>query len=186
MSSMYADARGAHPPSRPPTHAPTRAWPPTPARAGDRIDGVSTHVISQPNDPQAVVPGSDEHGSLVRSLSTTLPSALGNLLATIVVLVSLVLGIWSLVATWSGHAGSFLPFFQVTVAATVVSLNALYARRTFSYVITLIGAILWLWVSVMPLLPFFQVLLQAITVVIMLGGVVFSTAAVRLSKQPRF
>ncbi|MFP3465740.1 hypothetical protein [Leifsonia sp. SIMBA_070] len=147
---------------------------------------MSTHVISQPNEQQRDAVGSDEHGTLVRSLSTTLPSALGNLLATLVVLVSLVIGIISLVATWSGNADAFLPFFQVTVAATVVSLNALYARRTFSYVVTLIGAILWLWVSVTPFAPFFQVLLQAITVVIMLAGVVFSTAAVRLSKQPRF
>jgi hypothetical protein len=153
---------------------------------GGRIDGVSTHVISQPNEHQREVVGSDEHGTLVRSLSTTLPSALGNLLATLVVLVSLVIGVWSLVATWTGNADSFLPFFQVTVAATVVSLNALYARRTFSYVITLIGAILWLWVSVTPFTPFFQVVLQAITVTIMLAGVVFSAAAVRLSKQPRF
>lgn len=153
---------------------------------GGRIVPVSTHVISQPNEQQRDEVAGDEHGSLVRSLSTTLPTALGNLLATLVVLVSLVVGVWSLVATWSGNADSFLPFFQVTVAATVVSLNAIYARRTFSYVITLIGAILWLWVSVTPFAPFFQVLLQAITVVIMLAGVVFSTAAVRLSKQPRF
>ena len=147
---------------------------------------MSTHVISQPNEHQREVVSSDEQGTLVRSLSTVLPSALGNLLATLVVLVSLVVGIWSLVATWTGNSDSFLPFFQVSVAATVVSLNALYARRTFSYVITLIGAVLWLWVSITPFAPFFQVLLQAITVVIMLAGVVLSTAAVRLSKQPRF
>ena len=147
---------------------------------------MSTHVISQPNEQQRDAVSGDEQGSLVRSLSTVLPSAVGNLLATLVVLVSLVIGVISLVATWTGNADSFLPLFQVTVAATVVSLNALYARRTFSYVITLIGAILWLWVSVTPFAPFFQVLLQAITVVIMLAGVVFSTAAVRLSKQPRF
>ena len=147
---------------------------------------MSTHVISQTNEQQHDATADDEHGSLVRSLSTTLPTALGNLLATLVVLVSLVVGIWSLVATWSGNADSFLPFFQVSVAATIVSLNALYARRTFSYVITLIGAILWLWVSVTPFAPFFQVLLQAVTVLIMVAGVVFSTAAVRLSKQPRF
>ena len=147
---------------------------------------MSTHVISQPNEHQREVVSSDEHGTLVRSLSTVLPSALGNLLATLVVLVSLVIGVISLVFTWTGNADQFLPLFQVTVAATIVSLNALYARRTFSYVITLIGAILWLWVSVTPFSPFFQVLLQAITVVIMLWGVVVSTAAVRLSKQPRF
>ncbi|WP_374010211.1 hypothetical protein [Leifsonia sp. LS-T14] len=147
---------------------------------------MSTHVISHPIEQDRDAVGSDEHGTLVRSLSTTLPSALGNLIATLVVLVSLVIGIVSLVATWTGNADSFLPLFQVTVAGTVVSLNALYARRTFSYVITLIGAILWLWVSVTPFAPFFQVLFQAITVVIMLAGVVYSTAAVRLSKQPRF
>ena len=147
---------------------------------------MSTHVISQPNEHEREAVSGDEHGALVRSLSTTLPAALGNLLATIVVLVSLVVGIWSLVATWTGNADSFLPFFQVSVAATVVSLNALYARRTFSYVITLIGAILWLWVSVTPFTPVVQVVLQAVTVVIMIAGVVFSTAAVRLSKQPRF
>ena len=59
-------------------------------------------------------------------------------------------------------------------------------RRTFSYVITLIGAILWLWVSVTPFVPFWQVVLQAVTVTIMAAGVVFSLAAVSLSKQPRF
>jgi hypothetical protein len=127
----------------------------------------------------------DEHGGLVRSLSATLPPLVGNALATLVVLATLVLGVWSLVDTWSGqHNG--LPLFQMTVAATVVSLNALYARRTFSYVITLIGAILWLWVSVTPFVPFWQVLLQAVTVTIMLFGVVFSMAAVSLSKKPRF
>ncbi|MFF1878796.1 hypothetical protein [Leifsonia sp. NPDC058230] len=128
----------------------------------------------------------DEHGTLIRSLSAVLPTALGNLLATIVVLVSLVLGVWSLVATWTGHPEDALPLFQVSVAATVVALNALYARRTFSYVITLIGAVLWLWVSVTPFEPFWQVLLQGVTVTIMLAGVVFSMSAVQLSKKPRF
>lgn len=147
---------------------------------------MSTHLTAQttPAADETVV--DDENGGLVRSLSATLPVALGNLIATVVVLVAIVLGIWSLVATWSGNPGAGLPFFQMVVAGTVVSLNALYARRTFSYVITLIGAILWLWVSVTPFLPFWQVLLQALTVTIMLAGVVFSTAAVALSKKPRF
>jgi hypothetical protein len=147
---------------------------------------VSTHVISQPIEHQREELGDNEHSTLVRSLSATIPPALGNLLVTVIVLVSLVIGVWSLVATWTGNADSFLPLFQVTVAATVVCANAVYARRTFSYVITLIGAILWLWVSVAPLQPFFQVLFQALTVTIMIAGVVYSTAAVRLSKQPRF
>ncbi len=140
---------------------------------------IASHQPAEPIEP-------DEEGSLVRSLSAELPSALGNLLATLVVLASLFFGIWSLVATWTHNPDSALPFFQVVVAASVVSLNALYARRTFSYVITLIGAVLWLWVSVTPFLPLFQVLFQAVTITIMLVGVVFSLAAVQLSKKPRF
>jgi hypothetical protein len=128
----------------------------------------------------------DENGTLSRSLSAVLPGPVGNLLATLVVLVTLVLGVWSLVATWTGHPENALPLFQVVIAGTVVSLNALYARRTFSYVITLIGAILWVWVSITPFEPFWQVLLQSLTVTIMLAGVVFSMTAVQLSKKPRF
>lgn len=144
---------------------------------------MTTHIIAEPRTENEI---DDEHGGLVRSLSATLPPMLGNLLATLVVLVTLVIGVISLVATWTGNAHAFLPFFQVVVASTVVSLNALYARRTFSYVITLIGAILWLWVSVTPFLPVFQVVLQAVTVTVMLAGVVFSLAAVSLSTKPRF
>lgn len=144
---------------------------------------MTTHIIAE---PRTEIENDDERSGLVRSLSGTLPTMLGNLLATLVVLVTLVLGVISLVATWTGNAGSFLPLFQMTVAGTIVSLNALYARRTFSYVITLIGAVLWLWVSVTPFLPFWQVVLQAVTVTIMAFGVVFSLAAVSLSKKPRF
>lgn len=148
---------------------------------------MSTHTIAEPRTaPADEVVIDDEHGGLVRSLSATLPPLVGNALATLVVLAGLVIGIISLVTTWTGNADAFLPFFQVTVAVTVVSLNALYARRTFSYVITLIGAILWLWVSVTPFVPFWQVVLQAVTVTIMILGVVFSLAAVSLSKKPRF
>lgn len=143
---------------------------------------MSTHVIDEPRSDDL----DDEHGALVRSLSAVLPGVLGPIIATVVVLVSIVLFLWSLVATWSGHADAALPLFQVFVAGTVVSLNALYARHTFSYVITLIGAVLWLWVSVTPFLPFWQVLLQGLTVTIMLAGVVYSTAAVAQSKRPRF
>ncbi len=147
-----------------------------------RIMGVSTHVVDEPRTADL----DDERGGLVRSLSAVLPGAVGTLIAGLVVLVSLVLFVWSLVATWTGHAGDALPLFQVWVAGTVVSLNALYARHTFSYVITLIGAILWLWVSVTPFLPFLQVLFQGLTVTIMIFGVVVSTAAVAESKRPRF
>lgn len=128
----------------------------------------------------------DEHGNLVRSLSAVLPGPVGKLLATIVVLVSAVFFVISLVFTWSGDPDAFLPLFQVFVAGTVVSLNALYASKTFSYVITLIGAVLWLWVSVTPFVPFWQTVLQGVTVTIMTAGVVYSTAAVRQSKKPRF
>ena len=87
---------------------------------------MSTHTIAETRTTTSddVVVVDDEHGGLVRSLSATLPPLVGNALATLVVLVSLVIGVISLVATWSGNAGAFLPLFQVTVAATVVSLNA--------------------------------------------------------------
>ncbi|KQR54348.1 hypothetical protein ASF88_06010 [Leifsonia sp. Leaf336] len=148
---------------------------------------MSTHTIADPHHTASDdVVVDDEHGGLVRSLSATLPPMVGNAIATLIVLISLVIGVISLVYTWTGNADEFLPLFQVSVAATVVSLNALYARRTFSYVITLIGAILWLWVSVTPFVPFWQVVLQAVTVTIMAFGVVFSLAAVSLSKKPRF
>ena len=143
---------------------------------------MSTHVIDEPRTDEL----DDENGALVRSLSAVLPGVIGPIIATVVVLVSIVLLLWSLVATWTGHSDAALPLFQVFVAGTVVSLNALYARHTFSYVITLIGAVLWLWVSVTPFLPFWQVLLQGITVTIMLAGAVFSIAAVAQSKRPRF
>jgi hypothetical protein len=147
---------------------------------------VSTHVTAPVTAPAEAAVADDEHGSLVRSLSVTLPGPLGSIIATVVVLVTLVLGIWSLVATWSGNPDSALPLFQMFVAGTVVSLNAIFARKTFSYVITLIGAVLWLWVSITPFAPFWQTVLQAVTFTIMSAGVVFSAAAVALSTKPRF
>jgi hypothetical protein len=128
----------------------------------------------------------DEHGTLVRSLSAVLPGPLGAIIATVVVLVSIVFTLISLVTTWTGNADAFLPLFQLFVAGTVVSLNALWARKTFSYVITLIGAVLWLWVSVTPFEAFWQVLLQGVTVTVMAAGVVYSLSAVAQSKKPRF
>ncbi|AGW41785.1 ABC-type glycine betaine transport, permease [Leifsonia xyli subsp. cynodontis DSM 46306] len=147
---------------------------------------MSTHLTAQTTSAAEPAVADDEHGSLVRSLSASLPKAVGNLLAALVVLVTLAFGVWSLIATWSGHPDSALPLFQTSVAGTVVALNALYARGTFSYVITLIGAILWLWVSIIPFAPFWQVVMQAATITVMLAGVVFSTAAVALSTKPRF
>lgn len=147
---------------------------------------MSTHVTAPITSPTEAVTADDEHGGLVRSLSATLPGALGSVIATVVVLVTIVFGIWSLIATWSGNPGAGLPLFQVVVAGTVVALNAIFARKTFSYVITLIGAVLWLWVSVTPFEAFWQTILQAVTFTIMAAGVVFSTAAVALSKKPRF
>ena len=97
---------------------------------------MSTHTIAETRTATTSdVVVDDEHGGLVRSLSATLPPVVGNGLATLVVLVTLVIGVISLVYTWTGHADEFLPLFQVTVASTVVSLNALYARvldREFS------------------------------------------------------
>lgn len=133
---------------------------------------------------QSELATSDE--PVVRAVGGELPTALGALFATIVVLVSLGLFIWSLIATWSGSPDSTLPLFQVTVAGFVVSAVAVYARKTLSYVVALIGAAAWLWVSVSPLLPFWQMILQAITVTVMLIGVNIALEAVKFLKRPRF
>lgn len=123
---------------------------------------------------------------VVRAVGGELPGPLGALFATIVVLVSLGLFIWSLIATWSGSPDSALPLFQVTTAGVVVSLTAIYAHRTLSYVVALIGAAAWLWVSVAPLLPFWEMIFQAITVTVMLLGVNLALEAVKFLKRPRF
>lgn len=123
---------------------------------------------------------------LVKSLSTELPKPVGNGLATIVVLVSLVLFVWSLVETWRYNPNVPLPLFQVAVAGFIVSSIAVFARSTFSYVIALIGAIAWLWVSVSPLDPVFMCVLQGLTFTLMIAGVVFAQAAIAYNKKPRF
>ncbi|MFT2818109.1 hypothetical protein [Leifsonia sp. A12D58] len=123
---------------------------------------------------------------LVKSLSTELPTPVGNGLATIVVLVSLVLFVWSLVQTWQYNPNVPLPLFQVSVAGFIVSSIAVFARSTFSYVIALIGAIAWIWVSVSPLDPVFMCVLQGLTFTLMIVGVVFAQAAIAYNKKPRF
>jgi hypothetical protein len=123
---------------------------------------------------------------VVRAVGGELPGPLGALFATIVVLVSLGLFVWSLIATWMGHPDAALPLFQVAVAGTVVSLTAIYAHRTLSYVVALIGAAAWLWVSVAPLQPFWELVFQAITVTVMIIGVNIALEAVAFLKRPRF
>ncbi|MCX7521462.1 hypothetical protein OSC27_04115 [Microbacterium sp. STN6] len=129
-------------------------------------------------------PASDE--PLIRAVGGELPGPLGPLLATLVVIVSLGLTIWSLIATWSGTPHNGLPLFATFVAGTVVSLTAIYARRTFSYVIALIGAAAWLWISILPLVPIAAGLLQAVSVTVMVIGVVIALEAVKYTKMPRF
>ena len=140
------------------------------------------HEAEHPH--HAWVPQGEE--PLVKSLSTELPKPVGYGLATIVVLVSAVLFVWSLVQTWQYNPNVPLPLFQVTVAGVIVSSIAIYARNTFSYVIALIGAITWIWVSVSPLDPVFMCVLQGVTFTLMVAGVVFSLAAVDYNKKPRF
>lgn len=123
---------------------------------------------------------------VVRAVGGELPRALGGLFATIVVLVSLGLFIWSLIATWSESPDSALPLFPVVVAGLLVSIIAVYARRTLSYVVALIGAAAWLWVCVAPLQPFWEMVFQAITVTVMVIGVNIALEAVKFLKRPRF
>ena len=123
---------------------------------------------------------------LVKSLSVELPKPVGYGIATIVVLVFAVLFVWSLVETWRYNPNVPLPLFQVSVAGLIVSSIAIYARHTFSYVIALIGAVTWIWVSVSPLDPAFMCALQGVTFTLMIAGVVFALAAVDYTKKPRF
>lgn len=123
---------------------------------------------------------------IVRAVGGEIPRPVGALLATLVVLVSLGLFVWSLIVTWGGNPHDTLPLFSVFVAGTVVSLTAVYARRTFSYVIALIGAAAWLCVSIVPFLPAVEMILQAVTVTIMFYGVTVALEAVKYAKRPRF
>lgn len=121
---------------------------------------------------------------IVRRLSKPLPGPLGALLATIIVLIGIALFIWSLVETWEGRPDATLPLFQVSVAVLVVCTTAVLARKTFSWVVALIGAIAWIWISVLPLVPFIQVLLQAVCVTVMLFGVDLARGATAYLKTP--
>lgn len=123
---------------------------------------------------------------LVRSLAGELPRPVGAGIATVIVLVSAVLWVWSLVETWQYNPNVPLPLFQITVAGAIVSGIALYARTTFSYVICLIGAVAWIWVSISPLDPAFMCILQGLTFTLMVWGMDIAFTAVRYNKQPRF
>lgn len=141
-----------------------------------------TAVAAQPHHAWSPLP----EEPLVRSLAGEVPRPVGAGIATIVVLVSAVLFLWSLVETWRYNPNVPLPLFQVTVAGAIVSGIALYARTTFSYVISLIGAVAWIWVSISPLEPAWMCVLQGLTFALMIWGMDIAITAVRYNKRPRF
>jgi hypothetical protein len=73
--------------------------------------------------------------------------------------------------------------FNTIVVGTVVGGVAIYARKTFSYVIAIIGAAAWLIVSVVPFVPIVQLILQIVTVLIMIIGANLAIAAVSYNKR---
>jgi hypothetical protein len=125
----------------------------------------------------------DDEDPIVRALARELPGRLGDALATLVVLVTLALFVWSLIVTWMGLSQYGPSLFNVVVVGTVVGGVALYARTTFSYVIALLAAAAWLIVSAVPFVPIVQLILQTLTVTLMLYGVVVAICAVGYNKR---
>lgn len=125
----------------------------------------------------------DEQSPVVRALAGELPGRLGDALATLVVVLTLALGVWSLIITWSGNSANGPSFFNAVVVGTLVGGIALYAHKTFSYVIAIVGAIAWLIVSVLPLVPIAQLVLQTATVTLMGYGVVVAICVVGYNKR---
>lgn len=125
----------------------------------------------------------DDEEPIVKALARELPGKLGDAVATLVVLITLGLGVWSLIVTWMGLSQYGPSLFNTVVVGTVVGGIAIYARKTFSYVIAIIGAAAWLIVSVMPFVPIVQLLLQIVTVLIMIIGVNLAVAAVGYNKK---
>lgn len=117
-------------------------------------------------------------------LSTQIPKPLGDLLSTLVALVSIALIIWSLIATWSGYSGNGLPLFQIVVAGIVVSAISRYARSTLSWVVALIAGAAWVAVSSIPLIPILEVIAQTVTVTALVVGVNLALSAVSANKRP--
>lgn len=134
-------------------------------------------------DAAAVRSVDDDEEPIVRALARELPGKLGDLVATLVVLVTLGLALWSLIVTWMGLSQYGPSLFNVVVVGTVVGGVAIYARKTFSYVIALIGAAAWLVVSAVPFVPIVQLLLQILTVIIMIIGANLAIAAVSYNKR---
>lgn len=120
---------------------------------------------------------------IVRALARELPGKLGDLVATLVVLITLGLALWSLIVTWMGLSQYGPSLFNTIVVGTVVGGVAIYARKTFSYVIAIIGAAAWLIVSVVPFVPIVQLILQIVTVLIMIIGANLAIAAVSYNKR---
>jgi hypothetical protein len=129
-------------------------------------------------------PISDE--PVVRALGREIPRSLGGILATIVVLVTIVLVIWSLIATWSGQQQYGLPLFPVMVGGGVVAALAVYGYRTISWIVALVAVACWILVTALPIIPAVEALLQAVTVTAMIAGIVLTLEAVKYLKLPRF
>ncbi len=108
---------------------------------------------------------------------------MGDAIATLVVVLTLALGVWSLIITWTGHSANGPSLFNAFAVGTLVGGVAVYARKTFSYVIAIIGAIAWLVVSVLPFIPIVQLILQTATVTLMAYGVIVAICAVGYNKR---
>ncbi|WP_298229671.1 hypothetical protein [Gryllotalpicola sp.] len=123
---------------------------------------------------------------LSQLLARRIPAGLGAVLVTLLAIASFLVWVWSLVVTWISHIEWGLPFFQVTVAALLVVGVAFYAYKTLAWLLPLIVSAFWIWVSVVPFQPIFQVLFQTITVTALIAAAVFAVQAAAEAEKARF
>jgi len=143
-------------------------------------------VTEHASTPAVTHEDGDQNSSFVRLLSTRIPAGLGAALVTILIALVAVAWVWSLVVTWNGHTSWFLPLFQTTVAGLLVVGVAFYGYKTLAWLLPLLVSALWIWVSVEPLLPVWQTVLQAGTVSLLIAATVFAVVGVQKSEEPRF
>lgn len=145
-----------------------------------------TDVTEHATTPAVTHEDGDQNGSFIRLLSTRIPAGLGGALVALLTLLIAVAWVWSLVVTWIGHTSWFLPLFPTTVAGALVLGAAVYGRKTLAWLLPLLVSALWVWVSVEPLQPAWNVVLQAVTVALLVAATVIAVVAAQKSEEPRF
>lgn len=127
-----------------------------------------------------------QNHTFVRGLARRIPTALGGAVVSLLAVLVFLFWAYTLVVTWIGHGELSTPFFQTTVAALLVVGVAFYARKTLAWLGLLVLAAAWCVVSILPLVPIWQVILQAGLVALMAASAVFAVVAAEQAEKPRF